>query len=89
MLQYSRYLTLFPGFPLIPGEPINPRGPFMRKEESRQMEKCVKKQARGQKVMNSVTKKDDMMEASSEVKIMSGLTGGPLSPLSPLSPEGP
>lgn len=30
-----------------------------------------------------------MMEASSEVNIMSDLTGGPLSPLSPLSPDVP
>lgn len=49
------------------------------------MEKGVKSVT---KKMNTVIK-TEWYEGSSEVKIMSGLTGGPLSPLSPLSPVGP
>ncbi len=83
--QYPRYLTLFPGFPLIPGGPGNPCGPCKRKEENKRNGKRCKK---CDKKINTMTKKE-WYEASSEVKIMFGLTGGPLSPLSPLSPVGP
>lgn len=77
-------LTVFPGFPLIPGGPGDPRSPYLRKEERKTDEKRCK---RCDKIMNSAW--CGMIEASNELKIMSGLTGGPLSPLSPLRPAVP
>lgn len=77
-LQHLKYHTLFPGFPLVPAGPCNPWGPYIIKGEEKTNWNIYNTKAGGQKEMYSC-----------EGKIVSGLTGRPLSPMSPLSPVGP